>query len=154
MSVMSNGETLSTLADLIGAESALHLLSCRGGEEVYIPGPERLTPDHWLSVTVGFNAAMKISDVYGRGILPLPMGPESGNRSALQRMVIDCAAAGLSTNQIVRETGLPARTVRRIKNRRNTLHPIAKRRSADPRQMNLFNNDMEDNDGTSGISDL
>lgn len=134
---MTGGEILSALFEMIGRDLTLRLLSLRGGQEVYIPSPSNLTPDHWLSMAVGFEAAMKVADQYQGDKITLPLGPEGGCRNALHRVVQDSAAAGASVNQIVQETGLHARTVRRIKNRRPTGRALGGR-VVDPRQMQLF----------------
>lgn len=135
--MMTGGEVLSNLVEQIGLEKTLLLLARRGGEEVYIPGPVYLTPDHWLSVIVGFDAAMKISHFYRGEKIALPLGPENGNRNALHRAVQESAAAGVSVNQIVRETGLHSSTVRRIKRRQLRRDGFGVHQ-ADPRQGVLF----------------
>lgn len=136
---MTGGEILTTLADLIGKDLTMLLLARRGGEEVYIPTPGGLTPDHWLSLTVGFDAAMKVAGYYQGVKISLPLGPESGSRNALHRAVRESAAAGASVNEIVRATGIHSRTVRRIKNRRG-LAGLSTARTVDPRQRSLFGN--------------
>ena len=123
----------------IGPEKTRLLLAQRGGQEVYIPGPDHLTPDHWLSIIVGFDAAMSLCHFYQREKITLPLGPEGGSRNALQAAVRESAAAGVSVNQIVRETGLHARTVRRITNRQVARAGLGgHQRFVDPRQGNLF----------------
>lgn len=134
---MGDGEILSRLADLIGKEKTLYLLAQRGGEEVYIPGPDRLEPDHWLAVLVGYEAAMRVAEYWQRERISLPLGPEGGSRNAQHKAVREAAAHGANVNQIVRATGLHARTVRRIKNRRTGRVGFTTRQ-ADPRQMRLF----------------
>lgn len=134
---MTGGEILTGLLEMIGPEKTRHLLALRGGEEVYIPGPDRLSPDHWLAVAVGLDGAVAIADAFKHEKITLPLGPESGSRNALQKTVLAGAAAGLSVNELVRETGLHARTVRRIKNRRTGRVGFTSR-PADPRQGRLF----------------
>ena len=134
---MNGGEILTTLVDKIGLEKTKLLLAQRGGQEVYIPGPDHLTPDHWLAVIVGFDAAMKICHFWQREKITLPLGPEGGSRNALHKAVRESAAAGASVNQIVRQTGLHARTVYRIKNR-HTGRVGFGTCQADPRQGVLF----------------
>lgn len=114
---MNGNEILATLAEKIGPEKTRLLLARRGGQEVYIPGPEHLTPDHWLMLIIGSEAAMKIAHFYQGEKMTLPLGPDGGSRNALHKAVLESAAAGTSVNQIALATGLHARSVRRIKNR-------------------------------------
>ena len=134
---MTGGEILTMLLEEIGPEKTRLLLAQRGGQDVYIPSPDRLTPDHWLSVIIGFDAAMSLALFSPSEKITLPLGPENGSRNALQRAVRESAAAGVSVNQIVRQTGLHSRTVRRIKNRHTGLIGFPGGQ-ADPRQGVLF----------------
>ncbi|UQZ89551.1 hypothetical protein C4J81_15450 [Deltaproteobacteria bacterium Smac51] len=133
---MGGGETLTALVEMIGLEKTLFFLSKRGGECVYFPSPENLSPDHWLSIIVGFDAAMRLCEVFQGQKVALPLGPETGNRSTLQKAVQESTAAGASVNEIVRATGLHSSTVRRIRNRRTGRTVFTTR--TDPRQQNLF----------------
>lgn len=145
MTEVTGGETLSTLVDLIGVEKTKLLLARRGGEEVYIPGPDRLPPDHWLAVTVGYDAAMRVAEAWRGERISLPLGPEAGSRNAQHRAVREAVASGAGVNQIVRATGLHARTVRRIKNRRTGRVGFSTQR-VDPRQQRLFGDLLEQHD--------
>jgi hypothetical protein len=100
------------LLRLIGEERLARLLCSRGGERVYVPGRERLTDDHWLVRAVGMEAAGLACDALKGANFELPLGM-SGLRNQIRAVLDEALESGLSTNRIVRLTGLSARTVRR-----------------------------------------
>ncbi len=108
---------IDILKEVLGESGARKMLEARGGQEVYIPSPERLAAGHWLAETLGRDQALKICGRFQKERLSLPLGPLSGRRRELHRQVIDMSLEGESVNCIVKATGLHARTVRRLRTR-------------------------------------
>lgn len=106
--------TLAKVAQLAGLPAALALAEARGGREVYIP--RRATESHWLVQTVGRAAADAISDYFGDQRLQLPLGPRNFYSRA-RRRAAEMLEAGDSVNQVVEQTGVCARSVKRYRKR-------------------------------------
>jgi len=125
------------MVELIGREAALALCRKYGGQVIYTPAPDRLSENHPLVKTIGWEAAVKLAGSWQGSTCALPYGPEAGIRNELQAQVLDLAGQGISVNGIAKLTGLTNRAVRRIKNR--APRPAARRRrEPDPRQLKLF----------------
>jgi hypothetical protein len=107
--------TLASLARLIGEDKTRLLLYKRGGEQVYIPARESLGPEHWLVQAVGEDAAGALADALRGTSVVLPLGM-AGLRNQSWAMLDEAIESGLSTNQIVRKTGLSTRTASRRRN--------------------------------------
>jgi hypothetical protein len=127
---------LTDLTELIGQEKTSTFLATYGGQVVYIGSQEKLTPESWLSKTLGFESALRLSSVYGRTTLTLPLAG-SGLRSSVWAKVEQMVAEGKSVNQIVRATGLHHRTIRR--HRAGLKRGNFFRSPGQPRTINLFN---------------
>jgi len=112
---MAISEAVNVLRGLIGEKGTAKILAVKGGQEVYIPSPDGLTPEHWLVEILGMEDAAKVAEYYQHEKISFPLGPNGGTRNALQKKVVDMTLAGLSVNVIVQETGLHCRTVRRIR---------------------------------------
>ncbi|UQZ88351.1 hypothetical protein C4J81_03665 [Deltaproteobacteria bacterium Smac51] len=114
---MAMNKIVHTLRELVGEANTRKILDARGGQEVYIPIPDNLTPDHWLVETLGRELAMTVCGRFQKERLSLPMGHAAGTRNALHRKVVDMSLEGRSVNLIVEATGLHARTIRRLRTR-------------------------------------
>lgn len=103
---------LSQVADLAGLEAALALAEAAGGERRFIPTPDRMPDDHWLVVACGRAGADAIARYHGGNVIEIPRGPV-GNAARTARRIRDMIAAGRSSNEIARATGVVFRTVTR-----------------------------------------
>lgn len=103
---------LAEIAELAGIEAALALAEVAGGEKRYIPTPDRLDADHWLFRACGAPAASLIAQRFGGDTVEVPRGP-AGNAAQLARRIRALIAAGASSNEIARQTGVVFRTVTR-----------------------------------------
>jgi hypothetical protein len=108
---------IDALKEVLGEPDTQKMLKAKGGQEVYIPTPENLAAGHWLAEILGRDQALKLCRRFQRERLSLPMGPLGGRRSDLHRQVVDMSLEGRSVNYIVENTGLHARTVRRVRAR-------------------------------------
>ena len=50
---------------LIGLEATMALVRQSGGLRIYIPTPERITPDHPFALEIGQANLLKLAEVYG-----------------------------------------------------------------------------------------
>ena len=50
---------------LIGLEATMALVRHSGGLRIYIPTPERITPDHPFALEIGQANLLKLAEVYG-----------------------------------------------------------------------------------------
>lgn len=115
---------LNRIADVAGERAALILGREKAGLQIYIP--EKATPDHWLSLLIGVDAANAMAGVWGSKhiVVPPAMNGDKRRRAATIAELIE---KGYSNNQIVQMTGVSRRTV--IEHRR---------KQPDDRQASLF----------------
>ena len=107
---------LADIADAAGPLAAHRVADARGGRMTYFPTPDRLTDDHWLVTTCGWEAARTIARRVGGSKVEVPLGPLSGNRAAVRRAIRAALAEGVSGQEIARRVGVTGRTVRNVKN--------------------------------------
>jgi len=103
---------LDEIAELAGLEAALALASHAGGERRYFPTPDRLDEKHWLVEACGPEAAALLAQRFGGDNVEIPRGPQ-GNAAQLAKRIREMIAAGASSNDIARTTGVVFRTVTR-----------------------------------------
>lgn len=108
---------IDLLKEVLGEADALKILAAKGGQEVYIPGSENLAAGHWLLEVLGVEQARKLCERFQKERLSLPLGGLGGRRMELHRQVIDMSLEGKSVNCIAENTGLHARTIRRLRTR-------------------------------------
>lgn len=125
---------LNEIADVAGLPAALLIAEVRGGSQVYIPA--RPASDHWLTQTVGPEAAEAICahfrvDGTRGATLVIPAGPESGMNS-IGRRVDTLLKQGVSVDEIARQVKVHRTTVFRRKANLNLPS------NNDPNQPDLF----------------
>lgn len=106
---------LAQVARAAGVKAAWQLAQTRGGGRAYIPTPQALHEQHWLTRAVGLDAARAIAQALGGGEVDVPLGPFAGNRAQVWAAIERGLNAGLSVEQAARQVGVTARTVRRHK---------------------------------------
>lgn len=119
-------QLLAEIAEVAGLDAALALAAKRGGTEIYVP--RRASEDHWLTATVGIEAADKICRQWSAERITLPLGPR-GSAAKVRATVDRMIAEGRSTAEIALACGYTSRTVERRKR---------KARASDDRQGRLF----------------
>ncbi|MEC9342670.1 MAG: helix-turn-helix domain-containing protein [Pseudomonadota bacterium] len=104
---------LAEIAEVAGLDAALKMAEARGGTEIYIPAA--VGDDHWLTKTVGREAAERICEHFtgsGPGCrLELPLGP-AGSAAKIRAKVDRLIAQGKSEREIALATGYSGRGVR------------------------------------------
>ncbi len=117
--LLSMGElpgALREIADVIGVAAALRLAELRGGTRLSIPA--RVTADCWLALAIGEDKALALSEHFTSGYtaqsVELPLGP-AGARASLTGEMRRLISEGVPADQIARQLGVAARTVRRHK---------------------------------------
>ena len=105
---------LGTVAAQVNLRAALKLAAAFGGTEVYVP--ERVDPDSPFAQHLGFDDAVAIAGVLGRGNIEIPMGPLATH--ARRRRDILRMLDGASGPEVARRLHIHIRTVRRHRNRR------------------------------------
>lgn len=116
---------LNKIADVAGVQAALRIGREKAGQQIYIPDTAK--PDHWLAQLIGFEAAARMSEVWGSKSLDIPpalAGDKKRRAANLARLI----AEGYSINKIVAITGLS----------RSTVKEHLKKRPKDDRQFTLF----------------
>ncbi|CAH0339596.1 hypothetical protein [Rhizobium sp. CECT 9324] len=113
---------LSDIVDIAGTNAAFAIAQSHGGTRVSIP--PRATPDHWLTILLGFEKADKICqglatldpDGKLRGVQNemIPRGPAS-MQAAARRVAQDALDNGTSARETARLAGLHERTIWRMK---------------------------------------
>lgn len=56
---------LQDFVRLVGLQATMALVGAVGGLRVYIPTPERATPEHPFAVLIGFDSLLKLAAEYG-----------------------------------------------------------------------------------------
>lgn len=56
---------LQDFVRLIGLDATMALVRHSGGLRIYIPTPERVTPDHSFAHVIGLDNLLKLAEVYG-----------------------------------------------------------------------------------------
>jgi hypothetical protein len=119
---------LAEIADVAGVDAALALAEARGGTEIYIP--RRASEGHWLTDTVGYDAAAAICAWRPAERIMLPLGPR-GSMATVRATVSRMLAEGRSTTDIALACGISSRSVERRR-------AADRRRNDDDRQGRLF----------------
>lgn len=96
---------LAQIAQIAGREAALALALACGGQQLYVPRPDRLDASHRLVVAVGPAAAGEISAHFAGEMLKVPMA----RREAARHL----AENGLSRADIATRLGCSRRAVQR-----------------------------------------
>jgi uncharacterized protein YerC len=107
---------MDELLEVIGVNQTERLLQERGGQQVYIPMEENLTPDHWLVACIGMEDALAMCRRFTKMNLVLPLGI-SGLKNRVQVLLNRGLKNGTSYTQLVRLTGLSRRTCSRQRRR-------------------------------------
>lgn len=116
---LSDNPTLDSLETLIGAELLAKLSQDLGGRRLYIPAhPGQHSP---IAVSIGLDAARKISDVYGGMEFHIPL------RAGTRMLVLDLYRKKVPNAQIAVRLRISRRYVQRIINA-----------EADDRQQDFF----------------
>ncbi|ADZ72419.1 helix-turn-helix domain-containing protein [Polymorphum gilvum] len=119
---------LVEIAEVAGIDAALKLAAEKGGQTVYIPS--HASDDHWLTATVGWDAAARICDhlrvrnTGGRFLIPI------AREASARRALVKALESGASARQAAAASGCHERTAYRTRARL--------RRRKDPRQGDLF----------------
>lgn len=92
---------------MAGAEAAMLLAGAYGGIEVYIP--QRPNLDHWLSKTVGYEAAVKIAEWLPGLRVRIPIGGRGLTLDQVQSAFREHGSA----RRVARALGVTQRTVHR-----------------------------------------
>ncbi|MDQ1196517.1 helix-turn-helix domain-containing protein [Agrobacterium sp. SORGH_AS 787] len=100
---------LNRIADVAGERAALILGREKAGQQIYIPGT--VTPEHWLSQLVGYDAAVAIVGAFGIQNIVIPAAL-AGEKIRRARVIAELLDNGYSINEIVRRTGVSFSTVR------------------------------------------
>jgi Mor family transcriptional regulator len=113
---LSDFLTEADLRDALGAEATAALLAAFGGRRTYIPGPDRIGPEHPLARAMGEAPARLLAALvatgHGGATVELPLGGE-GAAARRQRRGVAALEAGATVNAVAGEFGVTARTVRR-----------------------------------------
>ncbi|WP_428700187.1 helix-turn-helix domain-containing protein [Stappia sp.] len=118
---------LAEIAEVAGLDAALKLAAEKGGQTVYIPS--HADDGHWLTDTVGREAAAAICELYrvrntgGRFLIPI------AREASARRALVKALENGASARQAAAASGLHERTAFRTR---------ARLKSKDPRQGDLF----------------
>lgn len=106
--------SLQEMVRVIGLPATLSLVDLRGGIRLYVPF--EMTPEHWLSRLIGFEAAVKLARYYG-GQDPFFI-PRALNAmiAARNKVIKDKYSKGKTQAQLAREFNLTERWVRDIVN--------------------------------------
>ncbi|MAA97803.1 MAG: helix-turn-helix domain-containing protein [Stappia sp.] len=118
---------LAEIADVAGLDAALKLAAEKGGQTVYIPS--HASDDHWLTSTVGPEAASAICELYrvrntgGRFLIPI------AREASARRTLVQALVNGASARQAAAASGLHERTAFRARRRL---------KAKDPSQGDLF----------------
>jgi len=101
---------LVEIASLVGEARTLSLVEQLGGQEIWVPEPERLEPGHPLVMALGLEHARRFCARYAGPKFIVPTGIISSRpRGDIDPMI----AEGLSGPAIVRRAGRHIRTVHR-----------------------------------------
>lgn len=118
---------LAEIAEVAGLNAALKLAAEKGGQTVYIPS--HASDDHWLTRTVGPEAAAAICELYrvrntgGRFLIPI------AREASARRALVKALENGASARQAAAASGLHERTAFRAR---------ARIKAKDPSQGDLF----------------
>lgn len=105
-------EKAAELAGLIGLPALLRLVERWGGLHLYVP--ERIREDHPLAAVIGIDAARKLSEVYGRDVIPVPACKSAVNRARDRLLRALYRDHAWPAHRIAWHTGLTERHVWRI----------------------------------------
>ena len=105
-------ELLAEIAEVAGLPAALAIAKFKGGTRTHFPA--RADDDHWLTVTVGREAADKLCKHFrsrnGGISLQVPLGPANFYATA-RLMALALSEQGMSTSQTARSVGVSSRAV-------------------------------------------
>ena len=107
---------LADIAEEAGPMAAWRVAEAKGGVPAYIPHPAQLSEEHWLVRLCGLEAARRIARRMGGARYEVPLGPCSGNRAAVARIIREALASGASRRVAARRAGVARRTVQRHAN--------------------------------------
>lgn len=102
---------LRELADLLGLPATLQLVRYYGGVDLYLP--KNLPSNHDLVLILGVEAARRLIDHYGHGVLRLPLARTAMLR-ARDRLIIDGYTRGKTARGLAMEHGISERQVRAV----------------------------------------
>lgn len=119
-------DVLARFAEAAGVGPALKLAAAFGGTELYIP--EKMVPGHRIAEAVGREPAEILVEIFGTGVLLIPLGPTS-MKNRTHDEIRRLRSEGRAYPDIARATGVHIRTVQRVCNAAKD----------DPRQLDLLN---------------
>ena len=103
-------ELLAEIEGIVGRDAAIKLSDACGGTRIYMPA--HVPDEHWLTETIGIDAARKLAKHFTferRGLrLDMPMTPSWIHVDTL-------TTAGASAREIALQLGIHQRTVHRIR---------------------------------------
>lgn len=105
--------SLADVVDLCGMEMAVALVAALPGTEIYVPQPDRLGPDHVLTLALGLDQARALAGIFGgdRLLVTRSLADQARVR---RRTIREMKRAGSKVRDIALGTGCTERFVRMV----------------------------------------
>jgi hypothetical protein len=109
---------LVEIASVVGEDATWALVDRFGGQEIWVPSPERIEPGHPIAQALGIDTARRFCRRFEGPRLLIPIGMPHGLRRAVDaQRVRELVAEGRPAASVARDAGCHLRTVWRHRRR-------------------------------------